>query len=119
MNENEPVTIDPAALPDVITRYLDAHREHDTVRAVTAFTGDATVVDDGRTYDGTEAIEEWLNRSSSEYTYTIGLTRAHRTDDTHFVATQHLEGDFPGGVVDLRYRFSLRGGRIERLVIEP
>ena len=32
---------------------------------------------------------------------------------------QHLEGDFPGGVVDLHFRFTLDGASISRLVIEP
>jgi hypothetical protein len=33
--------------------------------------------------------------------------------------TNHLEGDFPGGVVDLRYRFVLAGGLIAELEIAP
>ncbi len=34
--------------------------------------------------------------------------------------TARLEGDFPGGVVDLDYRFGLdEQGRLRRLVIEP
>jgi hypothetical protein len=37
----------------------------------------------------------------------------------HYVAVHHLEGDFPGGVVDLRFRFTLREGRIAELVIKP
>ena len=39
-------------------------------------------------------------------------------DDEHYTAINHLEGDFPGGVVDLHFRFALRDGRIARLVIE-
>jgi hypothetical protein len=31
----------------------------------------------------------------------------------------HLEGNFPGGVVDLTHRFGLRGGRITTLSIVP
>jgi hypothetical protein len=31
----------------------------------------------------------------------------------------HLEGNFPGGQVDLRYRFELDGGRIHSLHIAP
>ena len=38
---------------------------------------------------------------------------------TRYIATHRLEGNFPGGVVDLRYQFTLRGGHIELLVIEP
>ncbi|MFF9361782.1 hypothetical protein [Streptomyces griseoluteus] len=33
--------------------------------------------------------------------------------------THHLEGDFPGGVVDPHYRFRLGGGLIEDLRTEP
>ncbi|MER5654946.1 hypothetical protein ABT076_18240 [Streptomyces sp. NPDC002131] len=58
-----------------------------------------------------------VNTYASEYTYTTELTAAHRTDATHVTATHHLEGDFPGGQVDLRFRFTLRDGLIERLVI--
>ncbi len=32
---------------------------------------------------------------------------------------RHLEGDFPGGGVDLRYRYTLENGRIVRLTIAP
>ncbi|MCX4583916.1 nuclear transport factor 2 family protein [Streptomyces sp. NBC_01481] len=119
MHDNQPRTSTPDILPDVITRYLNAHRAHDTATAITAFTGEATVIDDGNTCEGTEAIEAWLNRSATEFTYTIHLTDAQQTDATRYIATHHLEGNFPGGTIDLRYQFTLRGGLIERLVIEP
>ncbi|SES44829.1 hypothetical protein SAMN04487983_105629 [Streptomyces sp. yr375] len=118
-SKSQPRTIDPNDLPDVITRYLAAHRVHDTVTAVASFATDATVVDDGTTYEGVAAIEGWLSRVATEFTYTVELTAAERTDATHYVAVHHLEGDFPGGTVDLRYRFALHDDLIERLVIEP
>ncbi|MFG1807877.1 nuclear transport factor 2 family protein [Streptomyces sp. NPDC049040] len=114
-----PASARPGDLPTAVTRYLEAHRAHDTATAISAFSGDATVTDDGRTYEGTAAIEAWLARSSVEYTYTTTLTGAERVDETHWTATNRLEGDFPGGVVDLNYRFTLTDGLIERLVIEP
>ncbi|MGV9267951.1 nuclear transport factor 2 family protein [Kitasatospora sp. NPDC003701] len=119
MYDSQPRTITPDALPRVITRYLDAHRAHDTASAVAAFTRDATVVDDGNSYEGAAAIERWLDRAATEFTYTIRLTGAQQADPSHYVATHHLEGDFPGGTVDLHYRFALRDDLIERLVIEP
>jgi hypothetical protein len=51
--------------------------------------------------------------------YTSRLTGARKDDDTHWVGTHHLEGDFPGGVVDLDFRFTLRDGRVEALTIAP
>ncbi|MFF1353436.1 nuclear transport factor 2 family protein [Streptomyces sp. NPDC058297] len=119
MRDNEPRAITPDALPEVITGYLKAHRAHDTATAITAFTGEATVIDDGNTYEGTESIEGWLDRSATEFTYTTRLTNAQQTDATHYIANHHLAGDFPGGTIDLRYRFTLRDDLIERLVIEP
>ncbi|MFF3677553.1 nuclear transport factor 2 family protein [Streptomyces sp. NPDC002120] len=119
MPSHQPHTIAPSDLPETITRYLRAHRDHDTSTAVTAFTRDATVTDDGSTYRGATAIEQWLNRSATEFTYTIELTDAQQIDPAHYVATHHLEGNFPGGSVDLCYQFSLRDDLIERLVIEP
>jgi hypothetical protein len=87
MPENQtskPIALDE--LPDVVTSYLSAHRAHDTGAALTAFTRDATVIDAGTSYNGTPAIENWLNRSSTEYTYTVELTAAHKTDATRYTA---------------------------------
>ncbi|MFE2875208.1 nuclear transport factor 2 family protein [Streptomyces roseus] len=119
MHDTQPRTITPDQLPAVITRYLTAHRARDTATAVRAFTDDATVIDDGNTYQGSAAIEQWLDRSATEFTYTIHLTNAQQTDTAHYIATHHLEGNFPGGTIDLRYRFTLRDDLIEHLAIEP
>jgi hypothetical protein len=111
-------TIDLTELPPTITDYLTAHATGDTDTAITRFTDDAAVIDDGKTYHGTADIHTWLDRSAGEYTYTIELIAAEKIDDEHYTAINHLEGDFPRGVVDLHYRFTLRDGRIARLVIE-
>jgi hypothetical protein len=107
------------ALPAVVDRYIDAHNARDVDAALAGFTPDATVVDDGGTHTGAGAIRAWLSTSSTEWTYTSTPTAFHRTDDEHFAVTQHVVGDFPGGVVDLRYRFTLRDGLIGHLVIAP
>jgi ketosteroid isomerase-like protein len=111
--------ISPNQLPETITRYLTAHRTRDVDTAISCYTVDATVVDEGSTYRGLDQIREWLDRSASEYSYTIELNGARQSDDEHYVATHHLEGNFPGGVVDLQFRFTLRDGRIAQLTIEP
>jgi ketosteroid isomerase-like protein len=118
-DQTQAQTVDPAELPATITRYLDAHRLRDTATAIGTFASDAVVIDDGNTHTGTAAIETWLTGAASEYTYTTRLTSAHKSDDAHYTVTNHLEGDFPGGQVDLRYRFTLRDGLIGNLTIEP
>jgi hypothetical protein len=113
------VTIPLSELPDSITGYLVAHRARDLDAAMRHYTADAAVTDEGYTYVGHNEIRAWLARSASEYTYTIELISAARTGEEHFDAVHHLEGDFPGGVADLHFRFTLRDGLISRLTIEP
>lgn len=111
--------IDARELPAVITGYLTAHQARDLNPALACYTEDAVVTDESRTHRGRREISDWLTRAASEYTYTTTLVAAHRVDDEHYVAVHHLEGDFPGRVADLRFRFTLDGDRIAELVIEP
>jgi hypothetical protein len=106
-------------LPRVITGYLDARREGDLEAALGGFALDATVIDEGMTHEGRERIRSWMSRSATEYTYTVEPVALVRADHDQYDLLQHLEGNFPGGKVDLHFRFTLREGSIERLVIEP
>ena len=103
-----PTPILPSELPAPVRAFL-------TARAAP----DAVVTDEGRTFRGTEEVLGFLRHSGSQYTYTSELTGAQRVDDRHWVALHHLEGDFPGGVADLAYRFTTAGDRIAELVIAP
>jgi ketosteroid isomerase-like protein len=106
-------------IPSAITTYLTAHSARDLDSAIAAYASDAVVIDDGRSYHGTDAIRGWLAGAATEYTYTTELISATRLDEERYDVVQHLDGDFPGGVVDLHYRFTLRGSCIARLVIAP
>jgi len=106
-------------LAEVIARYQSAHDRRDTDAALATFAPDAVVTDDGNTYRGHTAIRDWLARASVEFTYTRTLTNASSLDTSTWLVTNHLEGDFPGGVVDLRYRFVLEDGFIVELEIAP
>jgi hypothetical protein len=116
---NTPRPVELGELPAAITTFLAAERPRRSGTALTQFTPGATVVDEARTHRGTEAIRAWLDTSASEFTYTVEPVSAARTDDVHWFAVNHLEGDFPGGVVDLRFAFVLEAGLIASLVIEP
>ncbi|WP_255032329.1 MULTISPECIES: nuclear transport factor 2 family protein [unclassified Rhodococcus (in: high G+C Gram-positive bacteria)] len=108
------------ALPDNVKKFMTALDARQGARAITVFTADAVVTDEGHDHSGRDEIEAWLTASvnESEYTYTSEFTGATATGTTVDV-TQHLEGNFPGGVADLHYRFTLDGALINRLVIEP
>jgi len=109
----------PATIPDVIQDYQAAHDRHYTDIALAAFTADATVLDDGREHHGSAAIRQWLASAASEYTFTRTLLGAEPLDEGRWLVRNHLEGDFPGGEVDLGYEFALTDGLISRLVIAP
>jgi NAD(P)-dependent dehydrogenase (short-subunit alcohol dehydrogenase family) len=54
--------------------------------------------------------------------HAMGTAALHQRldiDDDHYVLTNHLEGDFSGGQVDLKYRFALRDNLITTLEIAP
>jgi hypothetical protein len=111
------------SLPAAITGYLAAAAESDTGAVVTCFTPDGLVVDEDREWRGAEGIRRWRETVATAYRYTVEVTGATAVDpaeggETYLVGT-HLEGNFPGGAVDLSYRFTLRGGRIARLEIGP
>ena len=114
-----PTDLDPTELPATIRTFLEAHTARDTPTAIETFAADAVVVAEGRAFHGTEEVLGFLQKAGSEFTYTTQLTGAERVDDEHWVARVRLEGDFPGGVADLAYRFTTAGDRITKLVIAP
>ncbi|SOD97617.1 nuclear transport factor 2 family protein [Blastococcus haudaquaticus] len=114
-----PTSIQPDQLPATIRGFLTAHVTRNADTALRAFTPTAVVVDDGTTYRGSEEVWRFLTESGTEFSYTTQLVGAERVDEAHWVAVNRLEGDFPGGVVELRYRFALDGDLIAELVIAP
>jgi len=106
-------------LPEVVGTYQYAHDRHDTDAALATFAADAQVTDDGHDYRGRDEIRGWLSRASLEFTYTRTLLDATPTAPNTWLVTNHLEGNFPGGVVDLRYRFVIANGLIRELDIAP
>ena len=112
-------TIEPSQLPATIRAYLTAHAAGEADAAVRAFAPDAVVVDEGRTFRGTAEVLEFLRHAGVQYHYTTALVGASRVDDAQWVAVNRLEGDFPGGVAELGYRFTLADDLITELVIAP
>lgn len=109
-----------ATVPPTVRTFVTAHLVHDTDLEMSCFAPDATVTDDGHTYRGLDEIRGLLTRAASEFTYTTTITEASAADDHHVHVVHHLEGDFPGGVVDLHYRYVLaESGKIQELVIAP
>lgn len=110
-------TIRPDELPATIRAFLAAHAAREADAAVRTFTDDAVVVDQAETFRGTDQVLAFLRDAGSEFTYTTELVAARRDDDAHWRVVNRIEGDFPGNVADLTYRFTLADGLISELTI--
>lgn len=104
-------------IPDVIDRYYEAAAVGDTDTVVACFTTDAHVHDEQRDYHGVAEIRRWREGTASRFTYTTEITEVEQVADGEYVVSTHLEGDFPGGVVDLAQRFTVVDGLIAGLSI--
>ena len=108
--------IAPAAL---IRRYFELDADRDIDAIVALFSADATVVDEGQTRHGVAEIRAWQIGPASKYTYTTQILDTVALEPDRYVVTGRLTGDFPGGSADLKWDFTVAGGRIARLVIAP
>ncbi|GAA2827697.1 nuclear transport factor 2 family protein [Nonomuraea rubra] len=106
-------------LPGVVARYFEADRRRDPDAVIAQFTDDAAVTDEGQTRRGAAEILAWLRGPASQYQYTITLLGAETTGADTVLVTGRLEGNFPGGTADLKWRFTLAGDRIRQLEIAP
>lgn len=105
-------------LPPPIAAYFAADKKGDPAALAQCFAPGATVIDEGNTYEGREAIKDWIAHASTEYSYTVepfALTE----EAGRIVVTSHLVGNFPGSPVDLRYRFVIEQDQIAQLEIVP
>jgi len=103
--------------PDVINRYFAALNSRDAEALLALFTADAVVVDEGETWRGTSEIRTWVDNVAFKFQYIAEVLGVETDGDGDYVARTRLEGNFPGGSVELRVRFDLDGGEIRRLEI--
>ena len=110
-------------LPGVIRAYFAAADGNDTDALVGCFADDAVVYDEERIWQGRSQISQWRETVATKFDYTIevrGLvTQGNTDDDNGYRVRTRLEGNFPGGVVDLDFSFVLRSELIARLEITP
>jgi hypothetical protein len=103
-------------LPNAVSKYFAADRDRDPGAVVLFFSNSATVRDEGHVYNGHNEIRQWKADSSKKYSYTATpVSIAQERGRT--VVTSHVEGDFPGSPVDLRYFFRLEDDKIAELEI--
>jgi ketosteroid isomerase-like protein len=103
--------------PDVVIRYFKAADDKDLDALAECFTEDGRVLDEGHTYRGRAQIRSWREDLGTKWEYTVTVTGSEPVGDGQFRVATHVVGNFPGGEVDLNYRFGLRDGLITSLSI--
>lgn len=112
------LTTQSRTLPMAIVTYLERSASPKPAGAGAAFTENAVVDDDGKTYTGEAAITAWLVDTKAEFEYSTTQLRVEK-DETATTVVNRVEGNFPGRSVDLSYRFELdaESGLIQALSI--
>ncbi|WP_231472035.1 nuclear transport factor 2 family protein [Novosphingobium sp. CECT 9465] len=103
-------------LPEAIVGYFAADETKNPQSVAQCFTETAVVTDEGQTHSGRDAIAAWKASSSVKYSYSVEPISI-APDGDRLIVTSHLEGDFPGSPIDLRYIFALDGEKIAALEI--
>ncbi len=103
-------------LPQPVERYFAGKNAGDFTAALAAFSEQAVVTDESKTYATKAAIRAWMEETSRKY--------RDRTEVNTLVAdgevtrvTALVSGDFPGSPIALQFRFVLDDGLISRLEI--
>ncbi|WP_374023196.1 nuclear transport factor 2 family protein [Mycobacterium sp. HNNTM2301] len=110
-------------LPQAISDYLTASEQRDVDAVVACFSDNASVFDEGKRRTGPAEIRRWREDVDTAFEYTSTVTGARalgEADGTQrYDVYLHLEGNFPGGEVDLVNSFAIRDGQIVDLRIVP
>jgi ketosteroid isomerase-like protein len=109
-------------MPAVIRSYLRAAERADAADAdeiVACFAEDGEVTDEGETRRGHDAIRQWWQGPATVFAYTVDVLGTRALGDDRYSVATRLNGNFPGGIADLDYRFTLRGDLIAKLEIAP
>jgi hypothetical protein len=102
-------------LAPVISAFFQAHNTGDTVGFDQLFTADAVVNDEAHEYRGA-AIKTWIDASIAKYKPIADVTDLAEVGE-QTVATARVTGNFPGSPAQIRYRFTLKNGKIAALAI--
>jgi hypothetical protein len=105
-------------LPAPIARYFTADLDPDPQVMADCFSENATVRDENEVHTGRNEIRQWKVDYSKKYNAkSTPLSVAH--DRGRTVVTCHVEGNFPGSPIDLRFFFRLEGDKIGELEVTP
>jgi len=102
-------------LPPVIAAFFHAHNTGQTDDFNQLFTGDALVSDESHEYRGA-AIKASIDGAIAKYKPVADVTDLTEAGEQTIAAAQ-VSGSFPGSPAQIRYKFTLKHGKIAALAI--
>ena len=104
------------SLPEPIANYFAADLAGDWSALARCFTADGVVRDEGGTFTGTAAIQQWNTQTKAKYHYSVEpLSVDARNGD--IVVIGRIAGDFPGSPITLEHVFRVANNKIVSLEI--
>lgn len=101
-------------LPTVVQQLVKTQNEFDSVAYAQCFTETAVVFDEGKTHNGRQQIEEWIDKANRDYQATMKPLEYSESAQT---LTSEVSGNFPGSPIVLKYHYEFQDGLIQSLRI--
>lgn len=103
-------------LPKPIADYIEANARLDLDGMVAPFSPDAVFIDNGKSFEGQEAIRH-LFENEVIAVKAIFVPDTVREEGGNVIVEGPAHGDFPGSPLRFTYRFTLSNGAIETLEV--
>lgn len=103
-------------LPKPIDHYFSADNADDADGLADCFAADGTVLDEGRTLEGRDAIKAWNRAAKAKYGHRVEpLETEHHAGK--IIVRGRVSGNFPGSPAVLAFNFQLVDDKIAHLEI--
>jgi ketosteroid isomerase-like protein len=102
-------------LPKVITDLALAQKKFDSVAYSNCFSETAVVFDEGKTHNGKQEIQKWIEKANK--TYQVSMKPIDYLEEKEILKAE-ISGNFPGSHIILDYHFKFKDGLIQSLKIE-
>ncbi len=105
------------SIPTAIALYVAASNNKDINSFIKAFTNDAVVHDEGKTYIRTDAILAWKEDLQNTFDLKYELHGLSELEDGKIKALIQCEGNFTGSPIVFTNYFVLKDSKIDELEI--
>lgn len=104
-------------VPQVIDTFFQATNNYDSSLILTAFSEEATLYDEGKTFHGPIEIEKHIVKANNNLQVKTTV-KTFIEKNEQIIVTATISGNFNGSPVDLDYYFTLADEKIRSLKIK-